>query len=155
VRAERFVEGVLIAGSAVFAVGGAWCFADPASFYDHVALFQPYNRHFLHDLGAFQLGLGAALALGLTAWDGRRVALWAAAVASVLHAVSHVMDSDLGGRETDSVALSLVAVLFVAAALLAGRTTGEMRHQRRARPPRSPSRLSQSCSSGFETEPAP
>jgi hypothetical protein len=125
VSAERFVRGVLIAGSAVFIAGGAWCFADPASFFEQVALFEPYNRHFLHDIGAFQLGLGVALALGLTRMDGRRLALWAAAVASVLHAVSHAVDSELGGRETDVVALSLLAVVLGSAALVAGRATRE------------------------------
>jgi hypothetical protein len=121
--AERFVRGVLIAGSAVFVAGGAWCFVDPASFYDQVALFEPYNRHFLHDIGAFQLGLGTALGLGLTRMDGRRLALWAAAVASVLHAVSHAVDSELGGRETDVFALSLLAAIFVSGAIVAGRAT--------------------------------
>jgi hypothetical protein len=30
----------------------------PHSFYDNVATFEPYNRHFLHDIGAFTIGLG-------------------------------------------------------------------------------------------------
>ena len=41
VSSERFVRGVLIAGSAVFVAGGAWCLVDPASFYEQVALFEP------------------------------------------------------------------------------------------------------------------
>lgn len=128
--AERFVRVVALAGAAFILVPGAWALADPASFYDQVALFPPYNRHFLHDVGAFQLGLGAALVLALAGLDGRRVALWAVAVASVLHAVSHVVDSELGGRGGDPIALSLVAATFVAAALLAGRRTGTEREVR-------------------------
>lgn len=119
--AEWFVRGVLVLGAAFFGVFGAWAFADPASFYDEVALFPPYNEHFLHDAGAFQLGLAAALALGLTGWDGRRMALWAVAAAAVLHAASHVIDSELGGSDGDTIFLWVLAAALVAAALLAGR----------------------------------
>jgi hypothetical protein len=118
---DRFVRGTAIAGAIVFLVPGAWALADPASFYDAIALFPPYNRHLLHDLGAFQLGVGSALVLGLRGWSGLRVALWAAAVAAVLHAVSHIVDRDLGGRDTDPLALIFVAVVLVAAAIAAGR----------------------------------
>lgn len=118
---ERLVRGTAIAAAALFLLSGAWAFADPASFYDTVALFPPYNRHLLHDLGAFQFGLGTALVLGLAGWSGLRVALWAVAVAAVLHAVSHIIDRDLGGRGTDPLALSLVAVVLVAAAVASHR----------------------------------
>jgi hypothetical protein len=121
VDTERFVRGAAIAGAALFLLPGAWAFADPASFYDAVALFPPYNRHLLHDVGAFQLGLGTALVLGLAGWSGLRVALWAAAVAAVLHAVSHVVDRELGGRDTDPLALTLAAAVLVAAAVASGR----------------------------------
>jgi hypothetical protein len=118
---ERFVRGAAIAGAALFILPGAWAFADPASFYDAIALFPPYNRHVLHEVGAFQLGLGIALVLGLAGWSGLRVALCAAAVAALLHAVSHVVDRDLGGRDTDPLALILVAAVLLAAAVATGR----------------------------------
>jgi len=47
---------------------GFWAFLDPASFYSLVATFQPSNLHFLHDAGAFQVGLGLALLLPGSAW---------------------------------------------------------------------------------------
>jgi hypothetical protein len=102
----------------VFAIGsGVWAFAAPRSFYDNVATFEPYNRHFLHDIGAFTIGLGAVMLLALiTQWDALRVALAGFAVASVVHVFSHALDSDLGGRDTDLPGLSLVALLFVIAA---------------------------------------
>ena len=116
--AELFVRGVLVVGAGFFVVTGAWALVDPSSFYRELATFPPYNRHFLHDVGAFQLGLGAALLLALAGWDGRRVALWAVAAAAVLHAVSHFVDRDLGGRDSDPFVLSLIALALVAAALL-------------------------------------
>ena len=121
--AERIVRGVLVAGAAFFLFIGAWALVDPASFYAHVATFPPYNRHFLHDVGAFNLGLGAALALGLTRWPGHRVALWAVAFASVLHAGAHFADRRLGGHSSDPLLLSLIAAALVAAAILDTRTT--------------------------------
>jgi len=130
-NAERFIRAVTLAGAAVFILAGAWAFLGPASFYERVARFPPYNRHFLHDVGAFQLGLGTALALGLAGWDGRRVALWTVAVASILHAASHIIDRDLGGRDADPLALTLVAAALLAAALLTGRPPAPRRETTR------------------------
>jgi peptidoglycan/LPS O-acetylase OafA/YrhL len=118
---ERFVRVVLVAGAAFFLVVGAWAFIDPASFYDELAEYPPYNRHFLHDVGAFQLGIGASLALAFVGWEGRRVALWGAAVASGFHAASHFIDTELGGRDSDPWLLSLLTVVLVAAAILSRR----------------------------------
>jgi hypothetical protein len=103
--------------AALFILPGAWALLAPASFYDTIAAFPPYNEHFLHDLGAFQLGLGTALLLAAAGRPGRAVALWGAAVAGALHAVSHIVDAELGGRPSDPVVLSLVALALVAIAL--------------------------------------
>jgi hypothetical protein len=71
----------------------------PQSFFDSVAVFDPYNQHFVQDIGAFQIGLGVVL---LLAWssggaDAIAVALLGGGIGSVAHAVSHVVGSDLGG----------------------------------------------------------
>ena len=86
----------------------------PRSFYDTIATFEPYNRHFIHDIGAFTIGLGAVLLFALvTRWDALQVALAGLAVASVMHLVSHAVDHDLGGRDSDLLGLAVVALLFV------------------------------------------
>jgi hypothetical protein len=121
VDVERLVRWAAIAGAAIFLLPGAWAFADPASFYDAVALFPPYNRHLLHDVGAFKLGVGTALLLGIAGWSGLRVALWSAAVAAVLHAISHIADRGLGGRDTDPFVLTVVAVVLTVAAVASGK----------------------------------
>jgi hypothetical protein len=119
---ELFVRTVALGGAGLLLAAGAWAFADPSSFYAQVATFEPYNRHFLHDAGAFQLGLGAGLLVGVLGLSGRSVALWGAAVAGALHALSHFLDWNLGGRAADPVGLSIIAAVLLAGAALSTRT---------------------------------
>jgi hypothetical protein len=99
---------------------GLWAFLAPRSFYDNIATFEPYNRHLLHDIGAFTLGLGAVALFALvTHWNALRVALAGLAVGSLVHVASHVVDSELGGRDTDLLGLSLMALIFVLGAAAA------------------------------------
>jgi hypothetical protein len=101
---------------------GIWALAAPSSFVRDVGPFLPYNRHFVHDTGAFQAGIGAALLAGGAGWDGLTVGLIGFAVSSVLHELSHVMDRHIGGHSTDPVGLGVVAVLSVVAVVLAVRS---------------------------------
>lgn len=78
----------------------------------------PYNEHFLHDVGAFQAGIGATLLLSAFARDALLLGLTGASVGTVLHAFSHVIDRDLGGRSTDPWLLSLLGLIILVAALL-------------------------------------
>jgi hypothetical protein len=82
-----------------------------------IATYEPYNRHFIHDLGAFQLGLGVVLLLA--AWRpgrGLETKLVGVGVGSAFHAVAHVLDRDLGGRPAiDIAALVVLAVVLVVA----------------------------------------
>lgn len=57
-----------------------------------------FNEHFLHDIGAFQIGIGATLFAGLMWTDALFVALLGASVGAVLHEVAHIIDRDLGGK---------------------------------------------------------
>lgn len=96
---------------------GLWSFFDPQSFYDELATFPPYNRHFLHDIGAFQIGLGASLLVSLVwRWDALFVALAAVGIGSVFHFVAHVLDDGLGGRSSDPFSLGILAGVIVLAA---------------------------------------
>jgi len=101
------------AGSTSSSGSGRCCgpapFADFADFDHHL--------HFLHDVGAFQIGLGVMLFLALIWRDAVAVVLAAFLVGNTIHAVNHAVDLDNGGRTTDPWflgALSLVAaVAFV------------------------------------------
>lgn len=111
---------VIVAGvaGAFFLAFGAWAFLAPGSFFDSVATFPPYNKHLIHDLGAFQVGLGVALLAAIFWKDSLLVALAGAAAGSAVHVFAHVLDQDLGGRGTDIPGLSLLALV-----LLYGATT--------------------------------
>jgi hypothetical protein len=101
-------------GALFFLVGGAWALLAPHSFFQSVARYPPYNRHLFHDAGAFQLGIAAGLLAAVARRRAVAVGLWAGAVGASMHAVSHWIDADLGGRSTDPVLLTVLAVVLVA-----------------------------------------
>jgi peptidoglycan/LPS O-acetylase OafA/YrhL len=114
-------------GVVFFLGSGVWAFVAPRSFFDNLATFEPYNRHFLHDIGAFSIGLGAVLAFALlTTWDTLRVALAGIAVGSVFHVIAHAIDTEQGGKDTDVPGLAVVALVFIIGAV-AGRVPGRDR----------------------------
>jgi hypothetical protein len=111
-------------GVVFFTATGAWALLGPHSFFTKLATYPPYNRHLFHDAGAFQLGIAAALLAGIAGRGGLAVGLWAGAVGATLHAVSHWIDRDLGGRSSDPYLLTLLA-----AALVAGLIAAEVRRR--------------------------
>jgi hypothetical protein len=115
---QLVVTVVAVLAAVGFLILGAWAFLAPRSFYDNVATFEPYNLHLLHDLGAFQLAIGASLLAALLWTDGLTVALAGATVGAVVHDVSHFMDRDLGGRSSDPWVLGLLAALLLVALAL-------------------------------------
>ncbi len=107
---------VLVAGLLLLA-SGLWAMLAPDSFYGVVATYPPYNRHLIHDLGAFLLGLGATLGLALALSDALLVALSGNAIAGAAHFASHVVDRELGGQPTDPLTIGLFALLLIALAV--------------------------------------
>lgn len=115
---KRVAQLIAWLAAAFFIVFGIWAFFAPSNFASQIATFPPYNRHFLHDLGAFQIGLGVALLLGLAGWSGLGTAVGGAGAGSVLHVIAHLLDRDQGGRSTDPIGLGIIAVALVVAAWL-------------------------------------
>jgi hypothetical protein len=112
-RRSPIAVGAAVLAAIAFLVPGIWAFFWPTSFYDNIATFPPYNRHLFHDLGAFQLGVGAALLAALIWSDALFVALFGGAVGMVMHAVSHFLDHGLGGRDSDAWVLTLISVFVL------------------------------------------
>ncbi len=119
-NASRIAYAITLLAGVFFLAIGVWAFSAPSSFYDQIATFPPYNRHFLHDAGAFQIGIGASLLASLRWRDAQFVALIGAAAGSSMHALSHVIDHtwrNLGGKDSDAPLLGLLAVLLIAGAV--------------------------------------
>jgi hypothetical protein len=117
---RRFAPAMAWLVVAFWIGSGAFAFLAPRSFYDAVAEFPPYNVHFVHDIGAFSIGLGLTIALVVVLadrWHPARSVLVGVGVGSVLHVLSHVLDYDLKPSVSDIAGLALfTAVTFVAAA---------------------------------------
>jgi hypothetical protein len=107
------LAGLLQVGS------GAWLFFAPRSFYDVVATFPPYSVHFLHDAGAFLIGIGAMLLAALV-WrrDALFVVLLGTTLAAVFHWGSHLLDRDRGGSASDPWTLGAFGLLLLVALVL-------------------------------------
>lgn len=101
---------------------GLWAFVDARSFYEQLAAFPPYNPHFLHDIGAFQIGIGGVLLLSVIWSDSVGAALGGVALGATFHAVAHFLDRDLGGKVSDPWLLSALAGVLVVAAVARRRT---------------------------------
>ena len=109
----------IIGIAAVFNTGaGLWAFAGPRSFYDLIATYPPYHAHFIRDIGAFLLGLGAVL-IGALMWrDVAFVVLLGSTVAAGFHWASHLIDRQHGGTGADPWLTGLFALLLVAGLVL-------------------------------------
>ena len=95
---------------------GLWAFAAPRSFFESVATYPPFNVHLLHDIGAFNLGLGATLLLALAWADGLLVALAGVGLGATAHALAHWLDRELGGSAADPWYLGAFALVLLTAA---------------------------------------
>jgi PPOX class probable F420-dependent enzyme len=114
---QTYIVVVTVLAGVFTAAIGFWALLAPGSFADFID-FPPENEHLLHDVGAFQLGLGATLLLA-TAWaDGLAVALAGFFVANTAHTVNHATDIELGGRDSDSALLGILSILVAVALVL-------------------------------------
>jgi hypothetical protein len=103
---------------ALYLMTGTWSFLAPMSFFSNVATFAPPNIHLLHDLGAFQVGLGLVLIVPVALRAPLRAPLIAVLGASVLHLSAHIEDISLGGHPTTD--LSVLTLICVALAVALG-----------------------------------
>jgi PPOX class probable F420-dependent enzyme len=110
VRAVTLLAGLFMTAAGVAALLAPSWFADTAGF--------PRHPHFVHDAGAFQLGIGVTLLLALIWHDGLALALAGFLVANTTHAVNHAVDLDLGGHPWDAWGLAVLSLLTVVALIV-------------------------------------
>ncbi|WP_314172812.1 PPOX class F420-dependent oxidoreductase [Streptomyces winkii] len=107
-RGRWFVVAVALLAGAGMAAGGVWALAAPHSFAEAVGFPVPSahaggagagsGEHFVQDVGAFQLGVAAALLLACVWYDALLTALAGFVVLSAAHAGNHVADIGHGGH---------------------------------------------------------
>ena len=116
VRAIAALLGLLTA------VVGVWALSWPDSFSDFVNF--PPHRHFLHDVGAFQLGIGVTLLLATIWADALATALAGYLVGGAAHTVAHAVDADLGGSTGQTAFIGLSSALAAVALVARWRQLG-------------------------------
>lgn len=116
---RAFAKAVAAIAAVVYLAGGCWAFFAPESFFENIATYPPFNEHFVHDLGAFQLGIAAGALAALVLSDALAAGLAAVAVGSLAHGISHLVDHDHGGNSYDPWLTGALGVLSLAGFLLA------------------------------------
>jgi PPOX class probable F420-dependent enzyme len=111
----------LLAGGFMVAAG-AWALFAPDSFADAVGFAR--HTHFVHDAGAFQLGIGITLVLGVAWRDGPALALVGLLAANAIHTINHAVDLDLGGHSWDPWGLATLTLLTAIALIVRLRQLG-------------------------------
>jgi uncharacterized protein YjeT (DUF2065 family) len=125
-RAPGDATGVVLAVvGAALVLPGLLAFFSPGEFYAQIAGYPPRNDHFLRDLGAFQIGLGAVALLAWLRPAMRAPVLAILALHYALHTVSHVVD--LGDSDPAWQGPAALAVQALATAVLAALAVRELR----------------------------
>jgi hypothetical protein len=109
-RRQPGMTAAALVCAATMLILGIWAYAAPLSF-SHFVDYAPYNRHLIHDAGAFQIGIGAAILLALVCPDALLVTLTGFTVASGLHTLSHYTDRHIGGHGSDVPVLGLLTLV--------------------------------------------
>lgn len=115
-RTDRITRWIVGGSGVSTLMFGLWALFAPRSFFETVATFEPFNAHLIHDLGAFQIGIGATLLVALLISDALMVVLAGSGVGAALHFITHLIDRDLGGRSTDPAMFGIVAAVVVGTA---------------------------------------
>jgi PPOX class probable F420-dependent enzyme len=121
-RGHAYVLAVTVLSGVGMLAAGTWALLEPRSFAEAVSF--PYSEHFLHDAGAFEVGIGATLLLAVAWRDGLALALAGFFVANTLHAVNHAVDLDIGGTAAQLWTLVAWSVLLAVALVIRLRQLG-------------------------------
>jgi hypothetical protein len=114
-RAFVTIAAIVVGGFML--IFGVWSLLFPRSF-DALIDFPPYNEHLLHDVGAFQIGIGVSVLLSLMWSDSIGVALVAFIVAGTIHSINHALDRHLGGHSSDQWGLAGLILVALAALIV-------------------------------------
>ena len=115
-RADVVTLVLLLVGASQV-LTGVWVLADPGSFYDVIATYEPRNDHFLRDVGSWNVALGLAALYGARRASWRAPMLGILAVQFGLHSVSHLID--IGDADPEALGVFNFVLLAGTTVLLA------------------------------------
>jgi uncharacterized protein YjeT (DUF2065 family) len=78
----------------------------------------PLPDRLLHDVGAFQIGIGVSVLLSLMWSDSIGVALVGFIVAGAIHSINHALDRHLGGHPLDQWELAGLVLVALGALIV-------------------------------------
>jgi predicted anti-sigma-YlaC factor YlaD len=100
----------------------------PRWFYDAIADFPPFNRHFAGDAGAFSLALGVGLMIAARKPIAHRNLIGVAALGNVIHVLNHLYDDLIvdGGNIEHILSNTLPLVLLLILLIFAWRSAANV-----------------------------
>jgi Pyridoxamine 5'-phosphate oxidase len=119
---RSFVMAVTLLAGVFMVATGAWALLAPGSFADATGF--AHHTHFVHDAGAFQLGIGVILLLAVAWRDGLVLVLAGLLVANTIHTINHAVDLDLGGHGWDPWGLAALSLVTAVALVVRLRQLG-------------------------------
>ena len=122
----RFVTFVFSLTGLSYIAAGAALILIPAWFLENVGRFEPFNRHYMGDAGAFVLAIGVGVWLMRKDPWAHKSMLLAGLVATQLHALNHLYDAVFmhAGLEhwlQDALPNTTIGILYLIAFLLVWR----------------------------------
>jgi hypothetical protein len=114
---QSYIRSILVAVGLVYIVVAGLLLLAPLWFYENVGSYPPYNRHFIGDAGSFMLGLGLALLWALRDPVRYRAMIAIVGIASLVHAINHVIDDFILNPSTFSIVAN-ISLFIVAFSLL-------------------------------------
>lgn len=114
---QSYIQSTLVAGGIFYIAVAAVLLFAPLWFYESIAMYPPYNRHFMGDAGSFMLGLGLTLAWAVRNPIRYRAMIAIVGIASLVHAINHIIDDFILNPTTFSI-LGNIALFIIAFAIL-------------------------------------
>lgn len=111
-------QAIVAANGLVNLLTGAALLFAPRWFFNTLADFPPFNRHYLGDVGAFVLALGVGLLIAAREPRRHRGLVGVAALGSLLHVANHLYDDLVIERGASLHWLTNTLPLLALAALL-------------------------------------
>lgn len=114
---SRWTRPFALVVGATVAAQGLWAFIAPRSFFDVLATFEPYNAHFVRDIGAGMFGVGTAGFVAALHPRPLVAGLSGLTAFQAVHVLAHVIDRDRGGNPGFDIPMFAVLAVLTGVAL--------------------------------------